>query len=104
MLITVDSESNDVLDAKMIELENLKEHKVYEEVKDEGQPVVGVRWIVTNKIKEGVSKTKARLVAKGFQEKFDTDIRKDSPTLPSLIVVPSPNSIFPEICQLISNF
>ena len=48
------------------------------EVEDEGQKTISLRWIVTEKIKEGAPVTKARLVARGFEENYDD--RTDSPT------------------------
>ena len=67
------------LAAKFKELENLKEHCVYDEVQDDGQQLVGVRWVLTEKWCDGESITKARLVAKGFEEP-SSEVRCDSPT------------------------
>ena len=66
----------DVVDAKQAELEKFRANQVYEEVDDENQSTVGVRWVVTKK-SDGV--VKARLVALGYQERT-SEIRKDSPT------------------------
>ena len=73
-------ESNEILAAKIKELDNLKQYNVFEEVHMTDQPLIGVRWVVTEKFKNGEKTTKARLVAKGYQEKEDHDLRKDSPT------------------------
>ena len=51
---------------------------MYEEIANEGQETVSVRWVITPKVVDGVPSVKARLVAKGFQEQ--QDFRKDSPT------------------------
>ena len=66
----------DVVDAKQAELKKFRANRVYEEVDDENQSTVGVRWVVTKK-SDGV--VKARLVALGYQERT-SEIRKDSPT------------------------
>ena len=60
----------EVKDAKMTEVNNLLDYDVFEEVKDEGQEIIGSRWVVTEKEKHDgqKQKTKARLVAHGFQE------------------------------------
>ena len=42
--------------------------KVFEEVENEGQRVVSVRWVITKKNKEQNLTYKARLVAGGFEE------------------------------------
>ena len=41
---------------------------VYDEVIDQGQRHISVRWVVTPKLDNGIWKTKARLVARGFEE------------------------------------
>ena len=43
------------------------------------QRVISVRWVITDRVKNGSLATKARLVARGFEE-VDTEMRKDSPT------------------------
>ena len=68
-----------IVDAKGAELEKFCTNKVYEEVPDEGQKTVGVRWVITKKIKNTGNVYKARLVALGYQEK-NQSIRSDSPT------------------------
>jgi hypothetical protein len=71
-----ESETEEIVAAKLEELEKLKEFETYEEIKDNGlfQPI-STRWVMTTK--DG--KTKARLVARGFEEKVF--IPKDSPTV-----------------------
>ena len=64
-------------DAKLLELEKFQTNGVYEEVDDEGQSTIGVRWVITKKKPSGGAK--ARLVALGYQEK-NSNIRRDSPT------------------------
>ena len=73
-------ESFDVVEAKMMEFKNWQTHNVYEEVPDNGQNCISVKWVITKKIKNGESVTKARLVARGFEEYNLDEIRKDSPT------------------------
>ena len=70
----------EVVDAKMKEVQNLKDYETFEEILDEGQDRVGSRWVITRKEKHDGQKTqfKARLVAKGFHEKLKP--QADSPT------------------------
>ena len=71
--------NNEILVAKTQELENWKQFSVYEEVEDEGQNTISVRWVLSEKVKDGNISIKARLVARGFEE--DTsEINKRSPT------------------------
>ena len=74
------NESFDVVETKLKELENWQNNKVYDEVDNEGQDLIPVRWVITEKIVEGITKTRARLVARGFEEIKASNIRKDSPT------------------------
>ena len=74
------NETFDVVEAKLKELENWKNNKVYREVDNEGQSQISVRWVIIGNITEGVSRTKAQLVAQGFEEMDGNTIRKDSPT------------------------
>ena len=69
-----------ILDAKIKEISNWKYHKVFEEVVDEGQNTVSVRWVLTKKNKDDEPVYKARLVVRGFEEIEKHEIRKDSPT------------------------
>ena len=57
----------DIVDVKMAELEKLKRNEVYDEVGNDGQSTIGVRWVVTRKTPTGESK--ARLVALGYHER-----------------------------------
>ena len=77
-ILAVNTDNCEVLKAKLEEIENLKSHNVFTEVTKEQQPTIDVRWVITEKFKDGQKQTKARLVAKGFQE--SNDIQKDSPT------------------------
>ena len=43
-------------------------NNVFEEVEDEGQPTITVRWVITERVADGDIETKARLVARGFEE------------------------------------
>ena len=64
--------------AKQRELESWKSREVYQEVKDNGQECLTVRWVITPKVINGKPSLKARLCAKGYQEL--KDFRTDSPT------------------------
>lgn len=70
--------SDPVHEAKLKEFDSWKENDVFEEVEDCGQSVISVRWVVTEKVKEGNTITKARLVVRGFEEELLD--RTDSPT------------------------
>ena len=75
----VNNNAKIIAEAKMTELATWKSEGVYDEVCDEGQPCISVRWVISEK--EGASKetiTKARLCARGFEEM--QDFRTDSPT------------------------
>ena len=64
--------------AKQAELQNWINEKVYDEVQDNGQGTISVRWVITPKLIAGEMSTKARLVARGFED--NSPIRTDSPT------------------------
>ena len=71
--------NGDVFLAKEREYQNWLENGVFEEVPDNNQKAMSVRWIITEKIINGKRIIKARLVARGFEE--DTsNLRKESPT------------------------
>src|SRR5215469_3243478 len=69
--------------AKEKELENWREHKVYEEITKQQLPndmkPLTTRWVITEKEKEGGLFVKARLVARGFLEK-EKDLQCEAPT------------------------
>ena len=72
----IDSE---VTGAKQLELQNWVKEDVYDEVIDQGQRHISVRWVVIPKLDNGIWKTKARLIARGFEE-TENNFRTDSPT------------------------
>ena len=78
-LLASSHDSSKVTEAKIAEMENWKRNGVYEEVIDDGQPTVSVRWVVTEKVKDGDAYVKARLVLRGFEEDLE-DLPTDSPT------------------------
>ena len=78
-LCNTDEASQDVVNAKMKELENLNFHEVYDEIDDTGESYISTKWVITEKYKDGCKKTKARLVARGFEEESKS-FRTDSPT------------------------
>ena len=73
--------TQEVKEAKMTEVSNLLDYDVFEEVKDEGQEMIGSRWVVMkNEKNDGQKeKTKARLEARRFQETLKP--QSDSPTV-----------------------
>ena len=60
------------------ELLNWQIMKVYDEVDDEGQDYISVRWVLTEKEVNEKKIRKARLVARGYEE--SSEFRRDSPT------------------------
>ena len=78
-LMTLIDSHNAVSNAKASEVENWKQNDVFEEAEDVGQPVISVRWVITEKEKQGSKVVKARLVARGFEENLE-DVPTDSPT------------------------
>ena len=69
---------DEVFEAKLKEWKNWQQNGVYTEVEDIGQDLISVRWVLTEKVIDGVKVIKARLVARGFEE-YST-IQSDSPT------------------------
>ena len=55
------------------------DNDVIESVEDEGQRYRTVRWVITEKVKGGITYIKARLVVRGFEENT-SGLKKDSPT------------------------
>ena len=76
--VLIASNDDRVLQAKQAEIVNWKNNAVFEEVSDIGQECISLRWVLTEKMKEGIPTVKARLVARGFEEVLEE--RKDSPT------------------------
>ena len=72
-------DSLDVLQAKEKELLSWKDHNVYQEHEDTGQPVLSTRWVCTTKDTENGKVHKARLVIRGYEENTEF-LDKDSPT------------------------
>ena len=66
-------------EAKHKELRVWLDEHIYDEVEDDGQNNISVRWVITPKYVDGQWTTKARLVARGFEEDASL-IRTDSPT------------------------
>ena len=71
----------EVIEAKEVEMKNLKDYDTFEEVEDCGQERITSRWVITVKEVHDGQKTKykARLVARGFQEEVKP--QSDSPTV-----------------------
>ena len=78
--VLISYNSDEVMMAKTHEIDNWKRNHVYEEVKPgNNMKPISVRWVITEKLKNGKPTVKARLVARGFEE--DTSrLKKDSPT------------------------
>ena len=71
--------SHEVDKAKDHEMKNWNDNNVFEEVEDNGERTLSLRWVITEKLKDGEKVVKARLVVRGFEEDTFT-LRKDSPT------------------------
>ena len=78
-VLLCDGSSDDIFAAKLAEMEIWKKNDVFEKVQDCGQPTISVRWVITEKMKEGSPVIKARLVARGFEEDLSGS-PTDSPT------------------------
>ena len=72
-------DSMELLTAKRSEIDSWMVNDVFEEVEDNGQDTLSVRWVITEKKKNDQSVIKAQLVARGFEENT-SDFRSDSPT------------------------
>ena len=72
--------SQDVVNAKDKEYQNLVNHDVFESVPFQNQKLISTRWVITEKFDvSGEKLVKARIVARGFEED-SSNIQKDSPT------------------------
>ena len=69
---------NQIMKAKLDELNNWKTNEVYKEVNNQGQEYVSVRWVTTTNLIDKKVICKARLCARGFEE--EQPFRTDSPT------------------------
>ena len=72
--------SDDIQLAKQKELQSRRDQVVYDEVPYSEQPLMTVRWVLTEKDGENGTLVKARLVAHGYKE--TQAFRTDSPTRP----------------------
>ena len=73
--------SCEVQDAMRKEIEKFKTFDAYEEVADEGQTSIPIRWVITRQPNDGKNQpVKARLCMRGDLEKGKGKVRADSPT------------------------
>ena len=79
-ILLYERESLEVTEAKLDGLENWKKNKLYTEVDNERQELISVRWVLTEKIQEGVLRVKYRMLARGFDDMERNFVRKDSQT------------------------
>ena len=68
--------SNKVADAKEEEMDNWIANDVFDSVDNKGHRYMSVRWVITEKVKGGITYTKARLVVRVFEENT-SDLKKD---------------------------
>ena len=69
-----------ITEAKLKEIENYKNNKVYQELDDENQNKRSINWVITEKVTDGVLTPKSKLVAPGFENWGINVVKKDSPT------------------------
>ena len=67
--------------AKLEEIQKLKDFDSYEAVEDKGQTSISTMWVITTK---GDGKKNARLVARGFEE--SVEVQSDSPTVSKSLI------------------
>ena len=72
------SQDNEIIHAKLAELEEWKTCNVYTEVENQGQNSISLRWVMKTKVTDDKTHMKARLCARGFEE--EQEFRTDSPT------------------------
>ena len=80
VLIADSSDNVEIVEAKQAELQNWTTHNAYEEVDENNQKVISLRWVFSQKYKDSGIVCKACIVAKGFEEEPSNELRKDSPT------------------------
>ena len=68
VLIADSSDNVEILEAKQTELRNWTTHNVCEEVHDNDQKVISLRWVLSQKYKDSGIVYKAHLVARSFEE------------------------------------
>ena len=78
-VVLITSNTDEYQEAKEKEILNWQAMKVYDEVENEGQNFISVRWVLTEKEVEEKKVRKARLVARGYEEVLSTPT--DSPTI-----------------------
>ena len=67
-----------ILNAKEKEVQSWKSEKVFDEIENNGQHKMSVRWVLKQKLAHGNCSTKARLCARGFEEA--ESFKTESPT------------------------
>ena len=70
----------EITEAKLKELNNLKNNNVHQELDYDNQNKTSRRWVITEKVIDGTLKPKARLAAHGFEDLVINVVRKDLPT------------------------
>ena len=67
--------NNTIAEEKEEEMENWIANDVFDSVDNEGQRYMSVRWVITEKVKGGITYIKERLVVRGFEENT-SDLKK----------------------------
>lgn len=78
-ILIATSKSQAYEESRKVELQKFKELDIYEEVENEGQRYITLKWVDKEKETNGIKKKKSRLVARGFEE-IAFNESKDSPT------------------------
>ena len=62
-------------------LQSWRSENIFDEIENNGQLIISVRWVLKQKLVDGKCSTKARLCARGFQEV--ESFKTESPTCSS---------------------
>ena len=97
-LLVSEHKRPEVVEAKMEEVRNLEDYKVFGEIEEVGQETIGSQWVVIKKEKHFGQKTEyiVRLVAFGFQKTVEPQYHCPSVSKESinLLIVVAANSDF----------
>ena len=78
----VDHARPEIQEAMQAEIKKFRDFDAIEEVQDEGQFRIPIRWVVSEQKEDGKGQPyKARLCMRGDREKGKESIRSDSPTV-----------------------
>ena len=84
VLIADSSDNVEILEAKQAELWNWTTHNVYEEVNDNDQKVISLRWVLSQKYKDSDIVDKAHLLVRGFEKEHLSHEKIPQPVVKSV--------------------